>query len=137
MVRTRSSPAAPRPFRIPTRPVPSAATASPINAKRFVFSWIYEPRALNGGHGWLGKLSKGWKNSGVFTAGSGRPVNATVIGDANQDDNGNNDRLPGASRNSFVGPDYSTTDMRMSRKLYAEKAGASNSPSSRSTCLTA
>ena len=86
---------------------------------RFVFSWIYEPRALNGGQGWMGKLSKGWKNSGVITAGSGRPVSATVVGDANQDDNSNNDRLPGARRNSFTGPNYSTTDMRLSRKLYA------------------
>jgi hypothetical protein len=86
---------------------------------RFVFSWIYEPSALNGGKGWLGKISKGWKNSGVITAGSGRPVNATVVGDANQDDNSGNDRLPGTSRNSFVGPDYSSTDMRPSRKLFA------------------
>jgi hypothetical protein len=86
---------------------------------RFVFSYIYEPHALNGGHGWMGKLSKGWKSSGVFTAGSGRPVNAEVIGDANQDGNYDNDRLPGARRNSFVGPDYSTTDMRLSRRLYA------------------
>ena len=103
---------------------------------RFVFSWIYEPSALNGGQGWLGKLSKGWKNSGVITAGSGRPVNVTVIGDASQDDNSNNDRLPGASRNSFVGPNYSSTDMRLSRKLYAKMAGASNSLPSSSTCST-
>ncbi len=46
-------------------------------------------------------------------------MNATVVGDANQDDNSSNDRLPGARRNSFVGPGYSTTDMRLSRKLYA------------------
>jgi hypothetical protein len=88
---------------------------------RFVFSWIDEPRVLNGGKGWLGKIAKGWKNSGVITAGSGRPVNGTVIGDANQDDNSNNDRLPGASRNSFVGPNYSSTDMRLSRKLFVRK----------------
>jgi hypothetical protein len=87
---------------------------------RFVFSWIYEPRALNGGYGWLGKISSGWKNSGVVTAGSGRPVNATVVGDANQDGNSQNDRLPGATRNSFVGPDYATTDMRLARKLYSK-----------------
>jgi TonB dependent receptor len=42
--------------------------------QRFVFSWIYEPQSLNGGQGWMGKISKGWKSSGVFTAGSGRPV---------------------------------------------------------------
>jgi hypothetical protein len=86
---------------------------------RFVFSWIYEPHALNGGQGWLGKLTKNWKDSGVVTAGSGRPVNAEVVGDANQDGNADNDRLPGARRNSFVGPDYSTTDMRVSRRIYS------------------
>lgn len=84
---------------------------------RFVFSWIYEPRAFAHGQSWVGKLSFGWKSSGVVTTGSGRPVNA--IGDANQDDNSGNDRLPGVRRNSFVGPDYATTDMRLSRKLYA------------------
>jgi hypothetical protein len=66
-------------------------------------------------------LSSNWKSSGIITAGSGRPVNATVIGDANQDGNSSNDRLPGARRNSFVGPNYTTTDMRVSRKLYAKK----------------
>jgi hypothetical protein len=28
-----------------------------------------------------------------------------------------NDRLPGARRNSFTGPNYSSTDMRLSRRL--------------------
>ena len=87
---------------------------------RFVFSWIYEPRALNGGHGFIGRLTKGWKNSGVITAGSGRPVNAAIVGDANQDENTNNDRLPGARRNSFVGPNYTTTDMRIGRTIYGK-----------------
>jgi hypothetical protein len=85
---------------------------------RFVFAWIYEPRALNGGHGALGKLSKGWTNSGIFSAGSGRPVNAEVTGDANQDGNSSNDRLPGVRRNSFTGPNYSTAAMRISRRLF-------------------
>ena len=63
--------------------------------QRFFISWIYEPRALNGGQGWMGKISKGWKSSGVFTAGSGRPLNATVVGDANQDGNSDNDDFQG------------------------------------------
>jgi len=54
----------------------------------------------------------------VITAGSGRPVNASVIGDANQDGNTNNDRIPAARRNSFVGPDYTTTDMRIGRTIF-------------------
>jgi hypothetical protein len=45
-------------------------------------------------------------------------VNATVTGDPNQDSNDSNDRLPGVRRNSFVGPDYATTDVRLSRRLY-------------------
>jgi hypothetical protein len=54
----------------------------------------------------------------VTTLGSGRPVNATVAGDPNQDDNSFNDRLPGIRRNSLVGPDYATSDVRLSRRLY-------------------
>jgi len=54
----------------------------------------------------------------VITAGSGRRVNASVIGDANQDSNTNNDSIPAARRNSFVGPDYTTTDMRIGRTIF-------------------
>ena len=56
--------------------------------------------------------------SGVVTIGSGRPVDARVFGDPNQDSNSTNDRLPGAGRNAFLGPDYATTDMRLTRRLY-------------------
>ncbi len=38
--------------------------------------------------------------------GSGRPVNATMAGDPNQDGNTYNDRLPGYRRNAFIGPGY-------------------------------
>jgi hypothetical protein len=112
-----------RPATVQNSYAPSAERGNGVTDQRnrFVFSWIYEPRALSGGHGWIGKLSKNWKNSGVVTAGSGRPVNATVIGDANQDDNSNNDRLPAARRNSFVGPNYTTTDMRISRRIYVRR----------------
>ena len=51
----------------------------------------------------------------MVTFGSGRPISATVTGDANQDGNSTNDRLPGVSRNSLVGPDYATADMRLAR----------------------
>jgi hypothetical protein len=55
----------------------------------------------------------------VLTYGSGRPINATVAGDANQDGNTYNDRLPGYRRNAFIGPDYFTTDFRVTRNLHA------------------
>ncbi|PYX68984.1 MAG: hypothetical protein DMG72_21860, partial [Acidobacteria bacterium] len=67
---------------------------------RFVFSWIAEPRPFSRTHDVLGTLFNDWKFSGVVMVGSGRPVNARVIGDPNQDDNSGNDRFPGLWRNS-------------------------------------
>jgi hypothetical protein len=40
-----------------------------------------------------------------------------MAGDPNQDSNDLNDRLPGYSRNAFLGPDYATTDLRLARRL--------------------
>jgi len=48
---------------------------------------------------------------------SGRPTNATVSGDANQDGNTSNDRLPKYGRNALLGPDYATIDLRVARKM--------------------
>jgi hypothetical protein len=110
-----------RPSTVQNSYSPNSERANSVTDQRnrFVFSWIYEPRALSGGHGILGTLTKGWKNSGVVTAGSGMPVDATVSGDANQDGNYGNDRIPGTRRNSFVGPNYTTTNMRIARRLYS------------------
>ena len=58
----------------------------------------------------------------MVTFGSGRPISATVTGDANQDGNSTNDRLPGVSRNSLVAPDYANAGMRQtSRILLSDK----------------
>jgi hypothetical protein len=110
-----------RPATVQNSYAPSTERGNSVTDQRsrFVFSWIYEPHAMNGGRGLLGKLTNGWKSSGVVSAGSGRPVDATVAGDANQDGNYGNDRLPGARRNSFVGPDYASTDMRLARRIYS------------------
>jgi hypothetical protein len=85
---------------------------------RFVFSWIAEPQPFHRDHEMLGKIFNDWKISSVFTYGSGRPVDARIFGDPNQDGNDLNDRLPGYGRNAFLGPDYATTDLRLTRKLY-------------------
>jgi hypothetical protein len=45
-------------------------------------------------------------------------VDARVFGDPNQDGNTSNDRLSGYGRNVFLGPDYATTDLRLTRRLY-------------------
>ncbi len=85
---------------------------------RFVFSWIADPRPFHREHPLLGAMFNEWKLAGVVTYGSGRPVDARITGDANQDGNSSNDRLPGVGRNAFLGPDYSTTDMRLTRRFY-------------------
>jgi hypothetical protein len=85
---------------------------------RLVFSWIADPRPFHRGQEWLGRIFDDWKLAGITTFGSGRPVNVSVAGDPNQDDNDENDRLPGMSRNGFLGPDYLSTDMRLTRRLY-------------------
>jgi hypothetical protein len=85
---------------------------------RFSAAFSLEPRPFHREHQLLGHVFNDWKISSIVTAGSGRPVNATVTGDPNQDGNYDNDRLPGYSRNAFTGPDYSSTDLRLVRKIH-------------------
>jgi len=98
---------------------------------RLTIAAIEEPRPFGPGHKILSPLLNHWKISGVMTYGSGRPANASVSGDPNQDGNDDNDRLPGYGRNAFLGPDYATMDLRLTRKIrlnehcYLELAGES------------
>jgi Carboxypeptidase regulatory-like domain len=84
---------------------------------RFIAAWVAEHKPFHFQHQLLNQLSNNWRFSSVITMGSGRPTNATMAGDANQDGNIYNDRLPGYSRNAFVGPDYFTTDLRLTRTV--------------------
>jgi len=85
--------------------------------QRLVAAFSLEPRPFHRGHELLGRFFNDWKFSSVVNYGSGRPFNATVAGDPNQDGNDLNDRLPGYSRNAFTGPDYSTADVRLTRTI--------------------
>jgi hypothetical protein len=85
---------------------------------RFVLSAIEDIKPFGRDRALLAKISNDWKVSGVLTVGSGRPVDAKVFGDPNQDGNSSNDRLPSYGRNAFLGPDYATTDLRLTRRLY-------------------
>jgi hypothetical protein len=85
--------------------------------QRFVFSFSAEPHPFHREHDLLGRFFNDWKISSIVNYGSGRPVNATVSGDPNQDGNALNDRLPGYSRNAFAGPDYATADLRLVRRI--------------------
>jgi hypothetical protein len=87
--------------------------------QRLVIAWIADPRPFAHDQPLLSALFNDWKLSGVVTLGSGRPFDARIVGDANQDGNSSNDRLPGVGRNSLVGPSYATTDMRLGRRFHA------------------
>src|SRR5579862_3872255 len=82
---------------------------------RLSISAIEEPHPFEKGA--LGTIFNHWKISGIMAYGSGRPVNATVSGDPNQDGNTSNDRLPKYGRNGLLGPDYASMDLRLGRKV--------------------
>jgi len=84
---------------------------------RLTIAAVEEPNRFDGGRGVLPTILKHWKISGVMTYGSGRPANASVSGDPNQDGNDGNDRLAGYGRNAFLGPDYATVDLRLGRGI--------------------
>jgi len=95
---------------------------SSINQRhRFVGAAMWEPRAFTRDQNLLRAMLNDWKLSSVFMFGSGRPVTANVIGDANADGNTENDRLPGYRRNAFTGPNYMTDDLRITRIFHANR----------------
>ncbi len=99
---------------------PSAERGASVTdqRQRIVAAFSAEPRFFHRGHELLGRFFNDWRFSTVVNYGTGRPYNATVSGDPNQDGNSLNDRLPGYRRNAFTGPDYATTDLRVTRSLH-------------------
>jgi hypothetical protein len=85
--------------------------------QRFVLQAVAEPRPFRGDRPVLRAVFNNWKFSQVTTIGTGRPVSASVSGDANVDGNVGNDRLPGLGRNSLIGPDYASTELRVTRQI--------------------
>jgi hypothetical protein len=84
---------------------------------RLTISAIEEPHPFAQAQKALATLFDHWKISGMMTYGSGRPANATVSGDPNQDGNTSNDRLSGYGRNAFTGPDYASMDLKVGRMM--------------------
>ena len=84
---------------------------------RFVAAWVAHPK-FRLHDVTLNRLANNWQLSSIFTAGSGRPLNATIAGDPNNDGNIYNDRLPRYIRNAFIGPDYMSTDLRITRTIH-------------------
>jgi hypothetical protein len=98
-------------------PQSERALSSIDQRHRFVGAFTWDPRPFHRDQPLLRTVFNGWKFSSLLTYGSGRPVNAQIAGDANADGNTGNDRLPGYKRNAFTGPDYMTTDLRLSRTV--------------------
>jgi hypothetical protein len=85
--------------------------------QRLVFAFSANPHPFHREHPLLGRMFNSWGFSTILSAGSGRPLTGTITGDPNRDTNRDNDRLPGASRNSFTGPDYVSGDLRLTRRF--------------------
>jgi hypothetical protein len=94
---------------------PEAGRSVTDQRHRVAFAWSAESHPFHRSQPVLRSIFNNWRLSGIFTAGSGRPVNAKVTGDFNRDGNPDNDRLPGIPRNSIVGPDYWSADTRITR----------------------
>ncbi|MFZ3340945.1 MAG: TonB-dependent receptor [Terriglobales bacterium] len=84
---------------------------------RLTIAAIGEPHLFDPGRKVLAAMLNHWKISGIMTYGSGRPANAEVSGDPNQDGNTSNDRLAGYGRNAFTGPDYATMNLRVGKRI--------------------
>jgi hypothetical protein len=84
---------------------------------RLTIAAIESPHPFADGQKALATIFDHWKFSGIMTYGSGRPANATVSGDPNQDGNISNDRLSGYGRNAFTGPDYASMDLKIGRQM--------------------
>ena len=107
----------------PYAPEAERGLSSNDQRHRVVGAMMWEPRGLTGNDRWLGALTRNWQFSTVFTYASGRPVTAWVVGDANQDGNSDNDRVPGYRRNAFTGPNYVNDDLRVARTIKISERG--------------
>jgi hypothetical protein len=100
------------------QPSAERSVSSIDQRQRFVAAWVWAPNLFDREQPLLKRLFNDWTIAGTVTYGSGRPFNARILGDANRDTNSSNDRLPGRPRNAFYGPDYLTTDLRLTRRLF-------------------
>lgn len=95
--------------------VSERGTSTTDQRHRLTLAWTAEPKPFGREQVALRRIFNSWRLSGILAAGSGRPLTGRVSGDANRDGNSDNDRLPGLPRNSFTGPTYYSTDMRITR----------------------
>ncbi|WP_162179820.1 TonB-dependent receptor [Bryobacter aggregatus] len=84
---------------------------------RFVGSGVWDIAYFNHLTGPKKLVFGGWQLSVIFQAQSGRPFNATAPTDLNNDQNSRNDRAPGFGRNTIIGPNFASLDLRVSKDI--------------------
>jgi hypothetical protein len=83
--------------------------ASPIRRQRFVLSCVVAPKPFHRDHEWLGIFFNNWESIGGIHGGQRQAVKR------HRDRRRQSGRQ--ASRNSLIGPDYASTDLRLTRRL--------------------
>jgi hypothetical protein len=72
---------------------------------------------------WRSRVLSGFELAPIVTYNSGHPFNLLAGADINGDNHFTNDRPPGASRNSGLGPNFAQFDMRLARQFkFGERA---------------
>jgi hypothetical protein len=71
----------------------------------------------NHGNSAFGRLSSGFQIAPIFRYNSGHPFNLLAGADVNGDRHSTNDRPIGAARNTGLGPDFMSFDMRIARRF--------------------
>jgi hypothetical protein len=66
---------------------------------------------------WKNRILSGFQIAPLVRYNSSHPINLLAGTNANNDRHSTNDRPPGAGRNTGIGPDYVTFDMRLSRQF--------------------
>ena len=86
--------------------------------QRFVFSGLYDFTFFDHSSNSAARyILGGWQLAMISQAQSGRRFNVTVSGDPNNDGNTSSDRVPFLGRNTYVGPAFATTDIRLSKDI--------------------
>ena len=86
--------------------------------QRFVFSGLYDFTFFDHSpHAAAKYVLGGWQLAMISQVQSGRRFNVTVSGDPNNDGNTASDRVPFLGRNTYVGPEFATWDVRLTKDL--------------------
>jgi len=85
---------------------------------RFVFSAVWDLNYAKSLRNLAARaILNSWTLSSISQLQTGQPFSVGTTGDPNNDGNNNNDRAPGAGRNTLQGPGLATVDFRLTRDV--------------------